>query len=242
MPKGKPVIFASTHGFKDDAVLAIVTTGKPIYVLFGSLPLAFGSSDGIFVWILGAIFADRTDKSSRHAAKEKMIRALELGTNLLIYPEGVWNIYPDKLMGGLFPGIYDVAKATGAVVAPIACLRNGDNSYSVLGEVFDITQYEREEGLLILRDKMASLRYGLMEQYAQAKRDDFPHGREALKEYWDKFIDSQIAEVGLYDRETEDLVTYRDPNIVEPAEAFAHLSQIEPNVENAFLFNKRLRV
>lgn len=240
MPKGQPIIFACTHGFYDDAALGMVTTNKPFYVLFGSLPLAIGSLDGIFAWMLGAIFIDRTDKVSRRAAKDKMVRALQLGTNVLIYPEGVWNVHPCKMMSGLYPGVYDVAVESGALVAPIACLRNGNASFSVLGEAFDISQYDRKEGLEVLRDKMATLRYDLMETYAQDKRDTFPHGREALKEYWDQYIDSLIKEVGLYDRETEERVTWRDPGVIEPEEAFAHLSNLPVKRETAFLFNKRL--
>lgn len=240
MPKGRRIIFACTHGFYDDAALGMVTTHKPFYVLFGSLPRAIGSIDGIFAWMLGSIFVDRTDKASRRAGKKKMLRALELGTNIMIYPEGVWNIHPSKLMSGLYPGVYDTAVASGALVAPIACLRNGKESYSVLGEAFDISQYDRKEGIRVLRDKMATLRYDLMEKYAQDTRDNYPHGREALKEYWDHYIDSLIEEVGQYDRETEAKVTWREPGVVEPEEAFAHLSKLPVKRETAFLFDKRL--
>ncbi len=55
----------------------------------------------------------------------------------------------------LLPGIYDVAKESGALVVPIATYRNGKKAYGIMEETFDICAYDRETGLRVLRDKLA---------------------------------------------------------------------------------------
>ena len=194
--------------------------------------------DGITSWLVGMILVDRTNKKSRAAAKEKMVYALKLGTSVIMYPEGTWNKSPNELVSGLFHGIYDVAKESGALVVPIATYRNGNQAYGIRDKAFDITAYEKETGMLILRDKMATLQYQMMEQYGQSKRVDFPCGKEA-EDYWEKYIADLMAEVEFYEYELELHTKYRERGVVSPQEAFAFMKRLKPNLQNAFLFAKR---
>lgn len=89
--KGKPIIFAPTHGFKDDVLMTVSSIPANGYILFGSLPQFYNTFDGITAWLNGALIVDRTDKESRNAAKLKMRYAIEHGANLIVFPEGVWN-------------------------------------------------------------------------------------------------------------------------------------------------------
>lgn len=236
----KPVIFASTHGFKDDAVTAISVAGRQAYVLNGSVRQMTYTADGISMWVIGTIMVDRNNKISRASSKDKMIRALQLGTSILIYPEGTWNKSPNDLMNKLFPGVYDVAKATGALVVPIASVIVDDNIYAIRGQAFDITKYDRKDGMTALRDKLASLRYEILEEKAQDLRDNLPKGKKA-EEYWNNQIDSLTAEVEFYDYEEELHTKFIDKNIVEYYDAFSHLDNITVSHNTAFLFNKRLK-
>lgn len=234
----RPIIFASTHGFKEDINDAVVIAGRQAYILIGSLSQIFRSMDGLAAWAAGTILVDRMEKHSRVASKQKMIRVLEFGGDVIIFPEDTWNKSPNQLVSGLFPGVYDVAKATGALVAPIATHREGKCVYGILDEVFDITQYDRIQGMEVLREKFATLRWELMESYSQAHRTDFPYG-QAADEYWKNQIDSLMAEVEFYDYDVELHTKYVDKNIVSPDEAFAHLKKLEVKKETAFLFNSR---
>lgn len=164
-----------------------------------------------------------------------MVYAIEKGASIIMYPEGTCNKSPNDMIGGLFPGIYDVAKASGAPVAPIVTFRNGKKSYGILGEAFDITQYEREEGLIILRNKMATIKYEIMEKYAHAKRTDFPYNKQA-EQYWKEYIDNLMAEVKYYDYEIELHTKYLPKNVTSPREAFEFIDRLIPNKANAFLF------
>ena len=142
IPK-KPVIFAATHGFREDAEHTVVMAGRQAYVLNGSLSQVFKSFDGVTAWLAGMVLIDRTDKESRASSIRKLVRVIELGSSVIMYPEGTWNKSPNELVSGLFPGIYDVAQISGALVVPIATYRNGKKSYGIQGQAFDICQYDK---------------------------------------------------------------------------------------------------
>ena len=238
LPK-QPVIFAATHGFREDVEHTIVMAGRQAYMLNGSISQVFKTVGGIAAWIAGMILIDRTDNNSRSSSVSKLLYVLELGTSIIIYPEGTWNKSPNELVSGLFSGIYEVAKKSGALVVPIATYRNNKNAYGILDEAFDICQYDREEGLQILRDKMATIQYELMENYGICSRDEFPYG-EAADRYWKDFIDGLMAEVEFYDYEVELHTKYRHKGVISPNDAFAFMEDIVPNKNNLFLFKKCL--
>lgn len=236
LPKN-PVIFAATHGFREDVEHTVVMAGRQAYMLNGSLSQVFESFDGITAWLAGMVIIDRTDKESRSSSIDKLVRVLELGASVIMYPEGTWNKSPNELISGLFSGIYDVAQKSGALVVPIATYRSGKKSYGIREEAFDILQYDKEQGIQILRNKMATMQYELMEKYGVAKRDDFPYG-EAADKYWKEFIDGLMAEVEFYDYEVELNTKYRPKGVTSPKEAFSFMDSIVPNKNNIFLFGK----
>ena len=240
IPKNQPVIYASTHGFREDIEDALLMANRQAYILLGSLSQIFKSFQGITAWLAGAVLIDRDDKRSRAAAREKLIRALKLGANIIIFPEGTWNKSPNLLMNELFPGVYDIAKATGALVVPIATMRVGKKVHGILEEAFDITAYDRKEGLADLRDRLATLRWELMDHYARAHRAELPSNDDAAQQ-WQAHIDSLMAEVKYYDYDVELHTKYVDKSVIEPEEVYIPLKRLMPCRENAFLFNKRIK-
>lgn len=233
----QPVLFAPTHGFREDIEHTVVMAKRQAYVLNGSLTQLYRSIDGITSWLAGVIPIDRTKKESRASAKKKIVYALELGASVIMYPEGTWNKSQNQLMSGFFPGIYDVAKESGALVVPIATYRNGKKAYGIMEEAFDICAYDRETGLRVLRDKLATMQYEMMEQYGQAKRTDFPYGAEA-DAYWKQYVDELMAQVKYYDYDVELHTKYVDKTVTSPEEAFAFLKTLEVKKENAFLWRR----
>ena len=145
VPKDKKIIYSATHGFRDDIVLTLKTIDAPVYLLYGSLLDFYYSIDGLALWLNGTIIVDRKDKKSRAAAILKMKRALELGSNLLIYPEGVLNKEQSLIVQKLYTGIYDVAEKEEALVVPIATIQEGNKCYSIQGSAYDITNFTKDD-------------------------------------------------------------------------------------------------
>lgn len=233
----RPVIFSATHGFRDDILFTVRAIKAHGYVLFGNLHQFFHSYEGIAIWLNGVVLVDRTDKESRQASKEKMKYVLRSGGNLIVYPEGTWNKSENLLILQLFGGIYDIAKETGAVVVPVATHLEGKYVYVSTGEALDIAVHEKTEGLDILRNEMATLKWELMERYSYVTRNELLKGRTP-KEYWHDYIEHLISEVDFYDREVEDNAHFRSKEQKEYEAVCAHLEKVEPRMENAFLWRK----
>lgn len=236
LPNDRPLIFAATHGLKDDIACGISATGRHAYLLFGSLPDFFGTIDGPSLWLNGVILVDRKNKQSRRAAKPKMNYALSLGTNILMFPEGTLNKTENLIVQKLFPGVYDVAKQSGALVVPVAIIQEGNKVYAKVCDAFDITQYERQEGLNTLRDLMATAKYELMEKYSCCSRADIGNA----KEYWQNFLDDLVNQMlPFYDYEIENSSQYLDKTDLKHISVKKQSKRLKLNKDNAFLFNKR---
>ena len=53
-------------------------------------------------------------------AYNRAIELLNNGGNLLIYPEGAWNVTPNEMVMKIFTGTVRMAKETGVDIIPIA--------------------------------------------------------------------------------------------------------------------------
>lgn len=233
----KPIIFSATHGFRDDILFTVRAIRTHAYLLFGNLSQFYNSLEGVAIWINGTVIVDRTDKESRKSVKEKMKYLMSLGGKLIIYPEGTWNKSENQLVLELFRGVYDVAKETGAMVVPVATHREGQYVYVSIGELLDIANYDALEGLTILRDRMATLKWELMERYSNVTRKELLEGRSPA-EYWRQYIEGLISEVEFYDREVEDNAHFRSKVQNEYEAVCAHLENLEVKKENAFLWRR----
>ncbi len=230
LPKNRPLIFSPTHGFRDDVAMTIKTIGTHAYLLYGSIPDFYYSIDGIALWVNGTIIVDRKNKESRKASKLKMKKAIELGANVIIFPEGVWNKTENLIVQKLYPGIYDVAKETGALVVPVATILESGFCHSIMEPPFDITEYSKKEGLEVLRDKMATAKYELMEKYSYCERKNL----EPINEYWPNFIEELVKTAnGLYDYEIENSAQYIDKNEITEKEVFLPFQNVEMNIHNS---------
>jgi hypothetical protein len=235
IPKGTPIIYASTHGFKDDVAIAVILANNPFYILFGNLKQFFNTLEGFLAWLNGAIVFDRGDKVSRKMSLTKMQRTIELGANIFICPEGTWNLTDSLLVMKLYSGVYELAKSTGALVVPIITHIEGKVCYAVLDDSFDIAVYEKEEGIRILRDKMATAKYELMEAYSNFSRDELEAGGKSLRTAWEEHKETLIRQVKYYHPMEHEIYQYKDNAITEYTKAFEHLEEIKITKDNAFL-------
>ena len=233
----KPTIFISTHEFREDCEAAYNAAGGPLFIVNGSVSIVMNTFDGITNWIVGMILVDRANKSSRKAVKAKMIYALKKGANILLYPEGTWNKSPNQIISGLFPGVYEVAKESGAPIVPIANHREKDSIYSIVGSSFDVSGMNREEAMETIKERLSTLRYELIEKYGQYKRDNLPYGSK-LDSLWNDHIDALMAEVPYYDYELEKHTKYREKGVTLPSEAFDFFKTIKPSIDTAFLYRE----
>lgn len=234
----KPVIFCPTHIGGVDIEMAFEAVKTPCWILLGDPRELYKSLDGMMLQMNGWIPLDVLVKEDRKAAKAQMTALLKKGGNLLLFPEGAQNISPNALVGYLFAGAVELAITCGAEIVPIAIARNENDYYCSLGEniSYDGCAYEDRFRLTDeLRDHMATLKWELIEQFPVQTHNDL------AKINYDDFVKSILTMNTEYSLTAEDIIAtqFHPKEITDPAEAFAHLDQLIPCRENAFLFRKR---
>lgn len=68
----------------------------------------------------GLVFVKKEDKVNNHNAKLDMLKLLLEGHSISYFPEGTWNLSPNKLHLPLSFGVIDVAKKTSVPIIPVA--------------------------------------------------------------------------------------------------------------------------
>lgn len=232
----KPKIYASTHVGRYDIETATEVAKENTFLLMGDPGETYRDLDGLILKMKGVIFVDTKDKEDRKIAKEKCIKVLNKGGNILIFPEGAWNITENQLVMKLFDGAVDMARQTGAEIIPIG-IEKYDNSYFVnIGTNISIDKdnpLTNKELSSDLRDVLATLKWEIMEKFPATARDEISY------DYGKKFLDDIMSETeGGYTVEEIIRTSYKDKSIVLPEEAFAFLNDLNINDNNSFLFNR----
>ena len=244
-----PVIWAPNHHFKDDVLASYLATKRQSYILFGSVPQFYNTIDGILAYLVGSLMTNRKVSSSKKASIEKAKKAYELGSDVLCFPEGIWDKYPNHLLLDFWPGIYRIANETGQKVVPIVHYiydptQKIDNKinkvHTVVDNAIDLTKFSEKAGLEYLRDVMATWYYLMMEKYGKTSRkelaDYYNKRKENYSEYNDKelttndmfeiYLKDLLSTVDWYDSEIELSYDYRPKDKVRPEDAFGAIANI----------------
>lgn len=229
----EPVIWCPTHCFKDD-VAASIGTARHAYILFGSFPMFFNTLDGVGAYINGVAMCNRKVKASKLASMEAAKRLLNMGMDMLVFPEGVWNKTPDKLILPLWPGAYRLAKETGCKIVPVIHYLadphkkyKGNVIHTVIVDPISLEGLSEQEGLELLRDTMATWYFLMMEKYGQTTRQELLEGFESADEAWEAYLAMHTGCVKYYDKEIELCADYRPKHIVRPEDVWQSVANIK---------------
>lgn len=237
----EPVIWCVNHSFYDDVTATVRCTGRHAYVMFGNISVFFNSLDGIGLYANGVVLCNRKVKKSKSAAVEGAKKVLEMGTDIIIFPEAGWNKTAEKPLMHFWHGVYRLAAETGCKVVPVVHYlpepnqsRNvkGNQIHTVIADPLEIGTMSEKEGLTLLRDTMASWYYSLMEQYGQTTRAQLLAGYETADDAWEDFLRKQ-TDYPNYDCTIETNADYRPENITEPSQVWENAAGIaEIDVRN----------
>lgn len=245
----KPVIWCPNHGFKDDA-LATVLVSRHAYILFGSLPVFYNTFDGITAFINGVVMCNRKNRKSRQATIDKCKYVIENGTDLIMYPEGVWNKTPEKLILELWPGIYRVAKETGCQIVPVIHYLSdptkkfkGNVIHTVVAEPVSIEGLSEEDARRVLRDTMATWYFLMMEKYGKSTRKELLLEFDNADEVWNKHLSVLTGNVKYYDREIELNGDYRPEEVIDLKKVWHDIANIHNiSMSNISMINYAKRI
>lgn len=226
----EPVIFVVNHSNGHDFPVVAQCIKKHFYILAD-----FTMKKDIIVNLLnrlnGCIYVDRKNPSSKKQSKSKMIDHLKSGHNILLFPEGTWNLNPSRMLLPLNWGVIDISKQISVPIIPITILYRNNQAYVNIGVPFLPTENKQIE-IIKLEEKMATLLYESMCLFKPIKRSDLPEN------YAESFVKEQLATYKKLDLQYETSVIR---NSGDNDDVFGHLNKIKPTIQNAFLFNKRLK-
>ena len=225
-------IFSVNHSCKYDMPYACEAIGRHCYTLVGKQPLMF--IDRLFFNISGTVWVDRKNRKSRNSASDIMVRLLKKKANILMFPEGTWNLTPSSPMLPLYWGIIDIACRASVPIVPIVLEYDKDKCYVSFGQcIYVNTADDKRAKIMELTDAHATLRWELWEHFPCVGYDS--------KLEWDDEVNKRLADYPKLDFIYEQSCIR---SILEPEEkVFKPLKALDINYKNAFLVkaNKELQ-
>lgn len=237
-PTNRPIIFAVTHVGKFDIEVISEAIKDHYYLLSGDYEHIQGIIDAPFLAINGVFYFNEKVKADRAAVSEKMIQHLKSGGNLMYFPEGTWNLSPNLPVLPCYWGIVDIAQKGNAIIVPIAAEQYDKHFKISIGKNFDMNHFgysslEKTKAINGLRDTLATLKWDIWKSEPIRKRV------EITSEEWDIFLEKRFKEWPYFNLEYIDNLVFKPKGVINPDTVFAHLSLLQPNLSNSFLFNKR---
>lgn len=238
-PSAKPKIFACTHvgGNEIQRILQVIKSSA--YLMLGDPGVLYRDPIYYGLMLNGVIPLETTDKEDRKIAYYRSVELLKKGGNLLIFPEGGWNITPNLPVMKIFTGTVRMAQEANCEIIPIALQQYNDTFYFNIGENYSIPQNTNKTADILnaeLRDKMATLAWEIIESSGTLNTRKL--SPNCVEQFQKEIFSRCDVNTGLT---IQDVINERfyDKNITEWSDAFAHLSNLKPTPSNAFLFNKR---
>ena len=200
--KDRPIIFACNHSTSYDVPIAFSAIGEHAYLFAGKQPLE--AVDELFFNLNGTIYVDRKNKEDMKLSKEAMIETLKNKSNILMFPEGTWNMTDSLPMLEMKWGIIDIAKQSNALIVPMALDYDYDKEVCryKFGDAIDVNELSLKDGIRTVRDAMASLKWELFELKEHAKREELDTTAEQKK------INHSLEEYPKLDAKYEASVVY----------------------------------
>lgn len=233
-----PVIYACTHVGRYDIETALEKlVPEQAYFLMGDPGTVYKSFEGILLYMNGTVFVDTADKEDRYIGKETCIQLLEQGANILIYPEGAWNVSENQVVMPLFTGTAEMAIRTGAQIVPIAIEQYGKHYYANIGENIqcDGMEWSQIQELTVhLRDVLCTLKWDIWEQFKPVSRSSLPSDAA------EQFLEGIMCQTeNGYTLDEIHRTRFHTKEEIEQKDVYNHLDKLIPCSRNAFLFRKR---
>lgn len=208
-----PIVFAVTHIGKYDFEIVNEVIKNHFHIIASDFMNMYGNINGFFMEANGVIFMDIDSKEDRENSRKMMMKVLEQGDNMMIFPEGTWNLSENAIVKDLHMGAVDIALERSAIILPIAVEQYGRRFVVNIGKAFtpemvkgkftkktygDLSENNNQEHLLKkqiklaanreLRDRLATLKWEIWEKEGIFERKSIPY------DYWKVFIDERCAE------------------------------------------------
>ena len=189
LSKVKQAIYIANHSNGNDFPTLGEVIKKPFYILAD-----YTMKKDFFVNLAnvlnGCIYVDRLDKGSKEQAKKRMIELLREGKNVLLFPEGTWNLHSSKVLLPLNWGVIDLSLKTQVPIIPIAiCYEDGRRVCNVGKPIRFEDGTDKKIAIVEIEEILGKLIWEASEKLGVKKRNVLPQNiydrwrRQALDTY-----------------------------------------------------------
>lgn len=208
-PDNKQVVFVVSHIGKWDFEIVNEQIRDHFYVIASDFINMNGTIGGIFMKANGVVFVDVDNKEDRKNSLKFLKQVIEQGDNVMIFPEGTWNLDENHIINDIHFGAVDIALEKQAIIIPIAIEQFGKRFVINMGNVYNPTEIKEQftnisykqledncqlkdkiklTANTILRDQLATLKYEIWEREGVYERSEISPG------YWQDFIEQRKKE------------------------------------------------
>ncbi len=256
LPK-ESVIYTPNHHFKDDVFASYLATLRQTYILFGSMPQFYNSIDGIGAHLAGSLMTNRKVSSSKKASIQKALYAMDLGADILCFPEGVWDKYPHKILINFWPGTYLIAKERDAKIVPVINYiydptmkieRKINPIHTIIDDPISLSGMSPKAFYEYLNEVMSTWYYLMQEKYGQITREKLMKFYEARAKMYNKdlnfdekgitfneayevYLLDLLQTVDYYDFSIETSYEYKNKDIINPEDVYQNIVNLD-NLNN----------
>lgn len=231
----KPVIFVANHGFRDDVLATVLAAKRHAYLYCGSLPLFYNSFNGYATSLVGQIMTNRKNKNSRVSSIDKSYKAMQYGTDIILFPEGGWNKTKEELVLNLWiKGVYELSNKGRFDVVPIVhynrdmeIVDKKNVIHTIIDNPIPFYEMEQDEAIAVLRNTMASWVYKMAEIYGQSTRDKEIAGFSNSDEKWHDHLKKRMVFVDRYDSTIERIADFRPKDKVRIEDVFKPIANVK---------------
>lgn len=211
-------IYACTHIGGNDIQRTFEAIKDPAYLFLVDPKGIYRDAAGLLLFLNGVIPLETNNKDDRKIAKYRSIELLNNGGNLLIDPEGAWNITQNLPVMKLYDGASVMAQQTSADIVPIAIEQYHKNFLVSIGQNIQMSQVEgikTKELTALLRDKLATEKYKVWDYNGVEKRKNVSD--ISLEQFQQEIVDR--CGYGFTIQDVIDTM-YHDKNEVKPEDVF----------------------
>lgn len=220
-----PKIYACTHIGGNDIQRTFEAIKEPAYLFLGDPRGIYRDASGLLLFLNGVICLETNNKEDRYIASQRAVELLTAGGNLLIYPEGAWNVTDNLPVMKLYKGAVRMARETGADIIPVAIEQYENDFFVAIGKNISMNNYNAftiEELNNELRDAMASQKWKIWESISKCKKyAGIPMSSSEFKQ--------GIIDKCEYGFTLEDVYNtmYKDRNEVSEEEVFSFIKKLK---------------
>ena len=195
---GKPIIFAINHTNCNDIPIACNAIKEHGYLLIGKQGLE--KMDEIFFNLNGVIYVDRKNKDDTTLSKDAMCSYLKKNKNLIVFPEGTWNLTDNLLMLNMKWGIVDIAREADAQIIPVVLDYDDKNMVcsAKFGEpiVVESSDFDRHEFSEKIEKSFQDFMDAHFKEIQNGEFDGYTYLYKRKLSWWKK-IEKRLKNIGM---------------------------------------------